>query len=97
VNSLKWNWEKEIEKFCKDERGVVLGTRINSKGKVVSTTVEETKQQIESCPNEFFWIINIERMRASNKELKEGNTIINYLNKQIEAGNLGMMILDERA
>lgn len=95
INSLKWNWQREVEKFCKDEKAIVLGTKTNAKGKVVSITVEETKQQIANCPEEFFWIINIERMRASKADLKSGDTIIDYLNKQIEKGNLGMMILDE--
>lgn len=58
-------------------------------------TIEETKYQIDECPDEFFWIINIEKMRASNSELKKHNTIIDYLNKQIQLGNLGMMVVDE--
>lgn len=95
VNSLKWNWQREIAKFCKNESGIVLGTRINSKGKVVSISTEETKKQIEACPEEFFWIINIEKMRATNKDIKAGNTIINYLNEQIMKKNLGMLIVDE--
>ena len=95
VNSLKWNWQREIEKFCKNEKGIVLGTRKNSKGKMVSITVEETKKQIESCPEEFFWIINIEKMRASTGEIKRGTNIINYLNDQIMQKNLGMIIVDE--
>ena len=48
VNSLKWNWQREVEKFCKDEKAIVLGTKINSKGKIVPITVEETKAQIDS-------------------------------------------------
>lgn len=95
VNSLKWNWQREISKFCKTERGIVLGTRFNTKGKIVSISVEETKQQIEACPEEFFWIINIEKMRASSADLKKGETIIDYLNQQIRKGNLGMLIVDE--
>ena len=95
VNSLKWNWQREIEKFCKNEKGIVLGTRKNSKGKMVSVTVEETKKQIENCPEEFFWIINIEKMRASTAEIKKGTSIINYLNDQIMQKNLGMIIVDE--
>ena len=54
VNSLKFNWQREVEKFCKDEKAVVLGTRVNSKGKIVSTTVEEMKHQIDEIPEEFF-------------------------------------------
>ena len=95
VNSLKYNWQREIEKFCKDEKGIILGTRINTRGRCVPTSIEDTKRQIDSCPEEFFWIINIERMRASKKQLKEGNTIIDYLNKQAKLGNLGMVIVDE--
>ena len=59
LNSLKFNWVKEVEKFCKEEKAIVLGTKTNKKGKIVNLTIEETKQQIESCPEEFFWIINI--------------------------------------
>lgn len=95
INSLKWNWQREIEKFCKDEKAIVLGTKVNSKGKTVSITVEETKQQIESCPEEFFWIINIEKMRASDKELKDKTCIVSYLNKHIANNELGMVIIDE--
>lgn len=95
INSLKWNWQREISKFCKDEEGIVLGTRKNSKGKIVSITVNETKEQIKQCPEQFFWIINIEKMRASNSDLKKKDTIIDVLNEQIEQGNLGMLIVDE--
>lgn len=95
VNSLKWNWEREISKFCKDERGIVLGTRINKKGKPTSITVEQTEEQIRQCPEEFFWIINIERMRASKKDLEAGNTIIDELNVHIKNKELGMLIFDE--
>lgn len=95
VNSLKWNWQREIEKFCKEERGIVLGVRKNNKGNIVSLSMEETKQQIENCPEEFFWIINIEKMRVSKADLKNGNTIIDYLNTKIREKELGMVIIDE--
>lgn len=95
VNSLKYNWVKEIEKFCKEERGIILGITKDKKGKDKVLTIEETKQQIENCPEEFFWIINIEKLRMNKAEFKEGKTIVNKLNDQIQKGNLGMMILDE--
>lgn len=95
VNSLKWNWQREIEKFCKDERGIILGTKINTKGKVVSITVEETKQQIASCPKEFFWIINIEKIRLSAEDKKTKTGVVHYFNDQIKKGNLGMIAIDE--
>ena len=95
VNSLKWNWQREIEKFCRYEKGIVLGTKVNSKGRIVTTTIEETKQQIVNCPEEFFWIINIERMRVTKQGLKEKSTIVDCLNYQAEQGNLGMLVVDE--
>lgn len=95
INSLKWNWVKEVSKFCKEEEAIVLGTRKNTKGKLVPMTVAETKQQIEGCPDEFFWVINIEKMRMSEEEKKTKTGIVHYLNKLIEAGELGMVVVDE--
>ena len=95
VNSLKWNWQSEIHKFCKDEKAIVLGTRINKNNRVVSLTIPETIEQVKSCPKEFFWIINIEKMRMNKKDFKEGKTIINAFNELIEKDELGMMVLDE--
>jgi len=95
VNSLKYNWQREIEKFCKDERGIILGTKVNSKGKLVPITVQETKQQIDSCPEEFFWIINIERMRLDSKDKKNNDSISDHLNTFINNGQLGMIAIDE--
>ena len=95
INSLKWNWVKEIHKFCKEEDAIVLGTKVNTKGKVVPITVEETKQQIDSCPEQFFWIINIERIRLNKEDEKNKTGIVHHLNKQIEQNNLGMVAIDE--
>lgn len=95
INSLKWNWVREIEKFCKDEKAIVLGTRINKKGKQVPITIEETKQQIDSCPKEFFWIINVERIRLTSEDKKTKNGIVHHFNKLIESKELGMIGIDE--
>lgn len=95
LNSLKFNWVKEVHKFCKDEDAIVLGTKTNSKGKIVNMSVEDTKNQIKSCPNEFFWIINIEKIRLSDEDNKNKTGIVNYFNEQIELGNLGMVVCDE--
>ena len=95
VNSLKWNWQREINKFCKDEKAIVLGTRKNTKGNIVNLTLEETKQQIESCPEEFFWIINIEKLRLSNEEKKSNSSISAYLNYHIQNSGLEMIAIDE--
>ena len=54
-------------------------------------TIEETKQQIESCPPEFFWVINIEKIRLTDSENKAGTGIVNYFNREIEKGNLAIL------
>ncbi len=95
LNSLKFNWVKEVHKFCKDEDAIVLGTRVNTRGNIVNMSIEETKQQIDSCPNEFFWIINIEKIRLSDTDDKAKTGIVNHFNEQIELGNLGMVVCDE--
>ena len=95
LNSLKFNWVKEVHKFCKDEDAIVLGTRVNTRANIVNMSIEETKQQIDSCPNEFFWIINIEKIRLSDTDDKAKTGIVNHFNEQIELGNLGMVVCDE--
>lgn len=95
VNSLKFNWKKEVAKFCKDEEAIVLGTKVNSKGRVVPITVEETKQQIDSVPREFFWILNIERIRLDREDEKAKTGIVHHFNKLIQAGELGLVVVDE--
>ena len=86
VNSLKYNWKREVEKFCKYEKAIILGNKINTKGKLVSISLDETKEQIDNCPKEFFWIINIERMRVKiGKERKENDDfIVDHINNQIK-------------
>ena len=92
VNALKWNWKKEINKFCKEEKAIILGTKLNSKGKLTQMTIEETKQQIKDCPEEFFWIINIEKMRYDKKSK---DNIVDLLNEHIKNKELGMLVVDE--
>lgn len=95
LNSLKFNWQREVEKFCKNERAIVLGTKRNTKGKIVPMTIEETKLQIDSCPAEFFWVINIEKIRLSEADEQTGDGVVAHFNKQVELGNLGMVVVDE--
>lgn len=95
VNSLKWNWVNEVDKFCTEEKACILGNTLNTKGKNKTLTVAETKEQIDSCPEEFFWIINIERIRLNKEDDKARTGLVHHLNKQIESGNLGMVVVDE--
>lgn len=101
INSLKYNWLNEIKKFT-DEGAVILGTRYGktekTKDKLMDISIEETKQQIDTCPSEFFWIINVEKIRSKERgrgKLNNNDEIVDHLNRQILQGNLGMIIVDE--
>lgn len=98
INSLKYNWLNEIGKFT-NESAVILGTRYGktekTKNKLYDMSINETKEQIKDKPEEFFWIINIEKLRASKEEEKLKDTIVDALNTHIENGDLGLIIIDE--
>lgn len=101
INSLKYNWLSEIRKFTQ-ENAIILGTRYGktekTKTKLIDISVEDTKKQINSCPEEFYWIINIEKIRSKERgkgKLNNNDEIVDCLNKQILQGNLGMIVVDE--
>ena len=62
LNSLKQNWKKEIQKFsnlsCK-----IIGKRINTKGREVDMSIADCIKQLRAPIDEFFLIINIEKLR----------------------------------
>jgi SNF2 family DNA or RNA helicase len=70
VNTLKFNWKKEIEKHsnltCK-----ILGETTNSKGVTKIGSVSDRLEQLKKPIKEFFVITNIETLRDNNiiKEL----------------------------
>ena len=62
INSLKNNWKKEIQRHSK-ESCVVIGEKINSKGKVSYSSIKERAEQLYNKIDEFFIILNIESLR----------------------------------
>lgn len=62
INTLKYNWKKEIYKHGTED-AIILGERINTKGKVVSEGIKYRKDQLSKKINEFFIIVNIETLR----------------------------------
>lgn len=62
LNSLKQNWRKEIQKFsnlsCR-----IIGKRINSRGREVDISVADCVEQLKQPIDEFFLIINVEKLR----------------------------------
>lgn len=88
VNSIKWNWKNEIEKFSyKDSR--FLGQKVNKKGQI---KIGENKDKIKDLENfdevkEFYIITNIESL--------QNEKISNKLIELCQKGEIGMIILDE--
>lgn len=62
INTLKYNWKKEIEKHG-NSNSIILGERINTRGKIVNDGIKYRKEQLSKKINEFFIIMNIETLR----------------------------------
>lgn len=90
VNSLKWNWEDEINTHS-NEKSVILGVRKVTRGPTKGATRQrgnkEKLEDLEMKRDEFFIITNIESLRDTK--------IKNYLHDMIEKGEIGMTIIDE--
>lgn len=85
VNSLKYNWKKEIAKHsnlsCR-----ILGERVNRNNKSVISSVSDRCDELKQPINEFFIITNIETLRDSK--------IIRALKKSTK-NQIDMMVVDE--
>ena len=62
INTLKINWEKEIQKHS-ELTCTILGKKRTRKGKVYYGGVNDRLSQLKSTINEFFVITNIETLR----------------------------------
>lgn len=73
INTLKVNWEKEIQKHssldCK-----ILGKRKTRSGKVYYGSIADRVEDLKNPIDEFFVIVNIETIRSNDivKQLKSG-------------------------
>lgn len=65
VNTLKYNWKKEIQKHS-DLDCVILGERINKRGRAVIGSVSDRLNHLKSDIPEYFIITNIETVRDDN-------------------------------
>lgn len=74
IATLKKNWVREISKHS-ELSSRILGQKVNKKGRLVVGSVPDRVKDIESNPEEFFWITNIETLRDDNviKALKKIN------------------------
>lgn len=84
VNSLKYNWASEIEKFSKLSY-TILGQTITKNGKNKILSVPERLNQLKEKIDEFFIIVNIETLQ--NKDF------IKYFKNS--KNKIDMIVLDE--
>jgi SNF2 family DNA or RNA helicase len=84
VATLRANWEKEIKKHSNKD-SIIIGKKINSKGKVKWDTVAKRAEQLKNKIDEFFIILNIETLRS--------NEVIEALKENVN--EIDMIIFDE--
>lgn len=86
VNSLKYNWMKEVE-IHSNEKAMVLGSRLTAKGKTKDGSLKDKLADLESNLEAYFIITNVESLRS--KEVAE------KLQEMTTKGIIGMTIIDE--
>lgn len=84
VDSLRTNWVKEINKFT-NLSSIILGNRVNSKGKVVYDSVIKRAEQLQNEINEFFIITTVTTFRSDDVV----NAFLTSKNK------IDMIVIDE--
>lgn len=84
INTLKTNWKKEIQKHS-DLSCMILGERVNTKGRTVYEGVPYRLNQLNNPIDEFFVITNVETLRDDK--------IIKAINKG--KNKFDMIIFDE--
>ena len=65
VNTLKYNWKKEINRHSKLSC-VIIGEKTLKNGKTVIGSVSERKDHLKNKIDEFFIITNIETLRDND-------------------------------
>lgn len=86
VNGLKYNWLNEVTTHT-NERGHILGSRINRKGNIVVGGVNERYDDLCQVHDEYFLITNLETLRDKR--------IQGQIKTMCESGVIGMTIIDE--
>lgn len=92
INNLKYNWIKEIG-IHSYEDACILGKRFVKPNQEPS--MADRLEDLQSCPDEFFWITNIETLRCHKEGRFYKSEIADLLNKYIAEGNLSLIVIDE--
>ena len=84
INTLKNNWKKEIQTHSNLDC-VIIGEKINSKGKISYSSIKERAEQLYQPIDEFFIILNVESIRD--------NTVIDAIRSS--KNKFDMICIDE--
>ena len=97
VNSLKYNWQSEIE-IHSNEKGWVLGTRFRKNGKPYEGSSNDKLADLNNLPDCKFIITNIETLRAGAKKVsktKYSFPIAEKIAELCKSGEISMIAFDE--
>ncbi len=98
VNSLKYNWQSEIE-IHSDEEGWVLGTRYRKRsGKAYEGSTKDKLEDLENLPDCRYIITNIEALRAGAEKISKAKyrfPVADKLNELCRKGVISVIAADE--
>ena len=98
VNSLKYNWQSEIETHS-NEKGWVLGTRFRkTTGKSYEGSTKDKLEDLNNLPDCRYIITNIETLRAGSEKIgktKYHFPIAEKLQELCEDGIISVIAFDE--
>lgn len=98
VNSLKYNWQSEIETHS-NEKGWVLGTRFRkTTGKAYEGSTKDKLEDLNNLPDCRYIITNIETLRAGSEKISKTKyhfPIAEKLQELCKDGTISVIAFDE--
>ena len=98
VNSLKYNWQSEIEKYS-DDKAWVLGTRFRKRtGKPYEGSTKDKLEDLENLPDCKYIITNIETLRGGAEKISKTKyhfPIAEKLKELCSNGTISVIATDE--
>lgn len=97
VNSLKYNWQSEIE-IHSNEKGWVLGTRYRKNGKAYEGSTKDKLADLDNLPDCKYLITNIETLRADKEKIGKAKyrfPIAEKLAELCDKGIISIIAFDE--
>lgn len=98
VNSLKYNWQSEIE-IHSNEKGWVLGTRFRkTTGKAYEGSTKDKLEDLDNLPDCRYIITNIETLRAGSEKISKTKyhfPVAEKLQELCKNGTISVIAFDE--